>query len=60
MKPIFMYGKYIVIYSKDTGKLLSKKRRLSNKENASTIENAPVVKERKKNKNFGLLSVWTI
>ena len=52
MKPILMYGKDTVIYSEVTTKLLSEEIRLSSDKNASTIENALVVKEGKK-KNFG-------
>ena len=51
MKPIVMYGKYTVIYLEVTSKLLSEERRLDSEKNASTIENALVIKEGKK-KNF--------
>ena len=44
MKPILMYGKDMVIYSKVITKLLYEKRRLSSEKNASAIENALVVK----------------
>ena len=52
MKPILMYGKDTIIYSKFTTKLLFEERRLGSDKNASTIENALVVKEGKK-KSFG-------
>ena len=57
MKPILMYGKETVIYSKITTKLLSKERRLVSDKNASTDENELVVKERKK-KKFGKIVCW--
>ena len=56
MKPILMYGKDMVIYSKVTTKLLSEERRLSSEKNALAAENALVVKEGKSN----MLDVWTI
>ena len=49
MKPILMYGKDMVIYSEVTTKLLFEERRLDSDKNASTVENALVVKEGKKN-----------
>ena len=52
MKPISMYGKDTVIYSKVTTKLLSEERRLGSDKSVSTVENALVVEEGKK-KNFG-------
>ena len=52
VKPILIYGKYTVIYLEVTSKFLSEERRLGNEKNASTVENALVVKEGKK-KNFG-------
>ena len=57
MKPILMYGKDMVIYLEVTTKLLSEERRLDSDKNASTIENALVVKEGKK-KNFGKVVFW--
>ena len=49
MKPILMYGKDMVIYSKVTTKLLFVERRLGTDKNASIVENALVVKEGKNN-----------
>ena len=51
MKPILMYGKDTVIYYEITTKLLSKERGFDSDKNASTVENALMVKEGK-NKNF--------
>ena len=51
IKPISMYGKDTVIYSKVTTKLLSEERRLGSDKSVSTVENSLVVKEGKK--NFG-------
>ena len=57
MKPILMYGKDTVIYSKVTTKCLSEERRISSDKNASTVENALVVKEGNK-KNFRKVVCW--
>ena len=51
MKPILVYEKDTVIYLDVTTKLLSEERRRESDKNASTVENALVVKEGKK-KNF--------
>ena len=62
MKPILMYRKDTMIYSEVTTKLLYEERGLSIKKNASTVENALVVKEGKKKelRKSSMLGVWTI
>ena len=52
MKPILMYGKDTVIYSKVTTKLLFEERRLGIEKNASIVENALAVKEGKKKRTL--------
>ena len=59
MKPISMYRKDTMIYSEVTTKLLYEERGLGIEKNASTVENALVVKEGKK-KNFGKVVCWCV
>ena len=56
MKPILMYRKYTVFYLEVTTKLQSEEKRLGSEKNASTVKNALVVKEGKK--NFGKVVYW--
>ena len=62
MKPILMYGKKTVVFSKVISKLLSEERKLGGEKKSSLQESALAVEGWKKKKNSmkSLLDVWAI